>query len=68
VVRHRLGQHGLARPRRAVQQHAARRVDANLPVQLVVRQRQLDGLTDLLLLDVGAADVLWRWGKQTGAG
>ena len=58
VVRHRLGQHGFAGAGRAIQQHAARRVDANLPIQLVVRQRQLHSLADLLLLHVGAADVL----------
>lgn len=53
-----LGEHGLARPGRAVEQHAARRVDADLLVEVEVRERELDGLAHLLLLDVHAADVL----------
>ena len=47
VVRHRLRQHRLPAPGRTEQQHAARRVDADLPVQLVVRQRQLHRLAHL---------------------
>ena len=58
VVRNRLGQHRLASAGRAIQQHATGWVDANLPVQLVVRQRKLHRFADLLLLDVGAANVL----------
>ena len=62
--RARRGQEGGRRLRRTgkgdgggAQEHAARRVDADLCVQVVVRQRQLHGLADLLLLDVAAADV-----------
>jgi len=58
VVRHRLGEHGLARAGWAVEENATRWVDPNLPVKLVVRQRQLHRLPDLLLLDVRAANVL----------
>lgn len=43
---------------RTVEEHAARRVNADLAVQLVVRKRQLHRLPDLLLLDVQAPDVL----------
>jgi len=112
VVRHRLGQHGLAGAGRAVQQHAPARdgsgveqqrrlvmrgdriiieelllllarmaqilqsgcpktqptrcslrnqpgrVDAKLPIEVPLGQRQLHGLPDLLLLNVIATDVL----------
>lgn len=44
--------------RSAIEQHAARGVDANLAVQLVVRQGQLHSLPDLLLLHVQPANVL----------
>mmetsp|Transcript_19580 Transcript_19580/g.51517 ORF Transcript_19580/g.51517 Transcript_19580/m.51517 type:complete len:217 (-) Transcript_19580:35-685(-) len=57
-MRHRLGEHRLPRAGRPVQQDAARRVDANLLVEVVVRQRQLDGLADLLLLYVHTADIV----------
>lgn len=57
VVGHRFGKHGFAGPRGAVQQHAARRVDAELAVQVATRQRQLHRFPHLLLLDVVAADV-----------
>ena len=58
VVGDGLGQHRFAGAGDAVQEDAARRVDADLLVQLMVRQRQLHRLPDLLLLDVQPADVL----------
>mmetsp|Transcript_10758 Transcript_10758/g.33951 ORF Transcript_10758/g.33951 Transcript_10758/m.33951 type:complete len:292 (+) Transcript_10758:2279-3154(+) len=58
VVGHCLCKQRLARAGRAVEEDAARRVDANLPVELKVRERELDGLAHLLLLDVGAADIV----------
>ena len=64
VVGDRLGQHRLAGARDAVQQDAAGRVDADLLVQLVVRQRQLHRLPDLLLLDVQPANVLQVGGSR----
>jgi hypothetical protein len=48
VVRHGLGEHGLAGSRGAVQKHTAGRVDADLAVQIEVRKRQLDGFADFL--------------------
>ena len=51
---------------RTVEQHAARGVDADLAVQLVVRERQLYRLPDLLLLDVQPADVLRATGHDSG--
>jgi hypothetical protein len=57
VMSHGLGQHGLAAAGGAVHEHAARGVDADLFVELVVRQRQLHRLPDLLLLHVHATDV-----------
>mmetsp|Transcript_20563 Transcript_20563/g.48703 ORF Transcript_20563/g.48703 Transcript_20563/m.48703 type:complete len:342 (+) Transcript_20563:380-1405(+) len=57
VVGDGLREHRLAGAGRAVEQHAARRVDADRPVQVEVRQRQLDRLPHLLLLHVAAADV-----------
>eukprot|EP00760_Papus_ankaliazontas_P034685 PhM_4_TR738/c0_g1_i2/m.100043 len=57
VVGNGLREHRLARARGSVQQHTARWVDADLTVELGVGQWQLDGLADLLLLDVEATDV-----------
>ena len=53
-----LGKHGLASAGGAVQQHPPGGVNANLSVQLVVRQRQFHGFLDLLLLDVITSNVL----------
>ena len=47
----------LPAPGRAVQQHAARRVDADLLVEVEVGEGQLDCLTNLLFLHVQATDV-----------
>jgi len=58
LVGHRLGHHRLARPRRALHQHAARRVDADAVLLLRVRERQFDGLAHLLLLQVIPPDVI----------
>mmetsp|Transcript_7587 Transcript_7587/g.22193 ORF Transcript_7587/g.22193 Transcript_7587/m.22193 type:complete len:302 (-) Transcript_7587:494-1399(-) len=60
VVCDRLCEHRLARARGAIEQHAARGVDADLLVELKVRQWQLHRLPHLLLLDVRAADVIVR--------
>ena len=57
VVGDRFRQHGFPGPGRAVEQDAARRVDAHLGVQVARRQGQLHRLPDLLLLDIVAADV-----------
>mmetsp|Transcript_20115 Transcript_20115/g.41040 ORF Transcript_20115/g.41040 Transcript_20115/m.41040 type:complete len:302 (-) Transcript_20115:480-1385(-) len=57
VVGHRLGEHSLPGAGRAPQQHAARRVDADRPVQVEVCKRQLDGFAHLLLLHVAATNV-----------
>src|SRR3954447_17996183 len=58
----RLRDQRLATPRRAVEQDALRRLELVLEEQLLVQERQLDGITDLLDLvaeaaDVGVADV-----------
>lgn len=58
VVRHCLGEHGLARARRSVEEHAARGVDANLPVKVAMGEGQLNSLANLLLLNVEPANVL----------
>lgn len=55
---HCLGQHGFASPWGPPEQHPPGGVDADLPVELMVRQRQFYRLLDLLLLDVVASDVL----------
>mmetsp|Transcript_36710 Transcript_36710/g.74084 ORF Transcript_36710/g.74084 Transcript_36710/m.74084 type:complete len:210 (-) Transcript_36710:500-1129(-) len=47
LARQRLPNHGLAAPRRAVEQHAARGVDADALEELRVLQRQLHQLTEL---------------------
>jgi hypothetical protein len=60
VVRNRLGEHRLPGAGRAVEEHAARRVDPDLLVEVALRERQLHRLADLLLLDVHAADVRVR--------
>jgi hypothetical protein len=52
-----LGEHGLATAGWAVHQDAARRIDADLLVQLKVRQRQLHRLAHLLLLNVQPTNV-----------
>mmetsp|Transcript_6056 Transcript_6056/g.18332 ORF Transcript_6056/g.18332 Transcript_6056/m.18332 type:complete len:476 (-) Transcript_6056:96-1523(-) len=61
-----LCQHGLPSPWGAVEQNSSWRVDANLPVQVVVRQRKLHGLSDLLLLDVVASDIRVRHVRLLG--
>lgn len=53
-----LGEHGLPGAQRAVQEHAARRVDAGGGEELRVRQRQLHGLAHLPLLRLAPADVV----------
>ena len=53
-----LGHHGLAGAGRSVQEDAAGRVDADLGVQMVLDEGELDGLPYLLLLRVHAANVL----------
>lgn len=58
VMRDGLGQHGLAGAGGTPEQDPPRWVDADLLVQLVLRQRQLHRLPDLLLLNVIAANVL----------
>ena len=60
MMRDRLCEHRLSGSRRAVQEHATRRIDANLRVQVMVRERQLDRFADLLLLLVAAANVIVR--------
>ena len=57
VVRDGFDEHGLARAWWAVEQDAARWVDADLSVQVALGEGQLDGFADLLLLHVEAADV-----------
>jgi len=53
-----LGKHGLASARWAIQQHPPGGVNANLPIQLMVRQGKLHCLLDLLLLNVIASNIL----------
>ncbi len=53
-----LGKHGFASARWAVQQHPPGGVNANLPVQLMVRQGELHCLLDLLFLNVIASNIL----------
>ena len=57
AVGHGLGQQRLARAGLAVEDHALGRLDANVLVELRVRERQLDRLLDLRDLLVEAADV-----------
>lgn len=57
VVGDCFGQHGLATAGRAVHEHTAGRVNADLLVQFKVSERQLHGLPHLLLLDVHASNV-----------
>ena len=56
-VGHRLGDQRLAAAGRAVEQHALRRPQRVLAVELLVQERQLDGVADLLDLPGQAADV-----------
>mmetsp|Transcript_26041 Transcript_26041/g.62130 ORF Transcript_26041/g.62130 Transcript_26041/m.62130 type:complete len:269 (-) Transcript_26041:266-1072(-) len=58
LARKRLADHGLAAPRRAVQQHPARGVHADLGEELRVLERQLDDLAQLSDLLGEAADVI----------
>jgi len=50
----------------AVEQHAAWWVNAQLPVQVTLCEWQLNSLTDLLLLDVIATNVLWVFDLEGG--
>ena len=57
MMSHSLGQHGLAASGRSEHEHAPRRINAYLFVQLKVSQRQLDSLAHLLLLQIQTANV-----------
>ena len=57
-VRDRLGDQRLAAARRAVQQHTLGRPQRVLAVELLVQERQLDGVADLLDLPAQPADVV----------
>ncbi|AAS04156.1 hypothetical protein MAP_1839 [Mycobacterium avium subsp. paratuberculosis K-10] len=57
-VRHRLGDQRLTATGRAVEQHAFGWPQRVLAVELLVQERQLDGVTDLLDLAGQATDVL----------
>ena len=57
-VGHRLGDQCLTAAGRAVQQHALGRAQRVLPVQLLVQERQLNGVADLLDLPDQTTDVL----------
>mmetsp|Transcript_63338 Transcript_63338/g.125211 ORF Transcript_63338/g.125211 Transcript_63338/m.125211 type:complete len:325 (+) Transcript_63338:194-1168(+) len=57
VVRHRFGKHRFSGARRPIEQHATRRVDADLRVEFVVSEREFDRLANLLLLLVAPTDV-----------
>mmetsp|Transcript_4465 Transcript_4465/g.10380 ORF Transcript_4465/g.10380 Transcript_4465/m.10380 type:complete len:347 (-) Transcript_4465:220-1260(-) len=57
LVGHGLGKHGLARPGGAVEKHTARGVNTDLGVEVLVGQRKLHSLLDLLLLDIQPSDV-----------
>ena len=59
-VGHSFSQHGFAAAWRAVHEHTAGRVDADLLVQIEMREWQLDSLSHLLLLDVVPSDVRVR--------
>ena len=60
---HGLRQHRLTRARGSVQKNAAWGINADLGIQVVVSQRQLNSLTDFLLLLVTAANTTTRPGK-----
>ncbi len=55
---HCLGEHRLACPRRAIEKDSARRINPDLPVELMVGERKLDSLTNLLLLYIAATYLL----------
>jgi hypothetical protein len=57
VVSHSLGQHGLAASRGSVHEDATWWVNTNLLVEVKVGERQFNGLSDLLFLNVHASDV-----------
>ena len=59
-VGHSFSQHSFAAAWRAVHEHTAGWVDADLLVQIEMREWQLDSLSYLLLLDVVASDVRVR--------
>mmetsp|Transcript_34533 Transcript_34533/g.61616 ORF Transcript_34533/g.61616 Transcript_34533/m.61616 type:complete len:226 (-) Transcript_34533:67-744(-) len=66
MVGHSLGKHSLAGSRRPVEQHTTRRVDADLAVQLVMGERQLHRLADLLFLYVCATNLRVRHIRPLG--
>ena len=59
-MRYRLGDERLTAPRRTIEQHALRRLEIVLAVELWVQERQLDGIADEGDLLVQTADVLVR--------
>ena len=65
-MRHSLGEHRFAGTRGTVKEHASGRVDADLSVQVKVRQGQLDSLANLLLLHVHASDVAVLYVRSLG--
>lgn len=58
VMSHSFSQHGLATARRSKHQDTARRIDADLFVQLKVGQRQLHRFSNLLFLNVHASNIM----------
>ena len=64
LVRDGLRNEGLARPRRAIQEHALRRIDAEPLEQFRVLQRELDHLADFHQLLFQPANVLVRHGGR----
>jgi len=57
VVGDCFGQHSLPAARRSVHENTARRVDTNLLVEIKVSERQLNGLSHFLFLNVHPTDI-----------
>lgn len=56
-VRDSFHKHSLARSRWTVQKHTAGRINANLSVEIKLSERQLDSLTDFLLLHIQTTNI-----------
>ena len=53
-----LGEHRLPRSRGSIQEHTSGWINANLLVELMVSQRKLYSLTNLLFLNIASTNIL----------
>lgn len=58
MVCNSLGKHCFSGSRRTIEKHTSGRVNSNLFIKMMMCERQLNGFTDFLLLNVTASNIL----------